>query len=93
MFFSQQIVQTLIKCHILQHFILGLHCLSKLDYYSKAYVLNYYHLPYTCFMFTFTELRLWINTFSPYQQILFFPPQIYLKIKKWEKQEYSTGST
>ena len=34
-------------------------------------------------------LRLWINIFSPYPQILFFPPQIYLKIKKWEKQEYT----
>ena len=37
-------------------------------------------------------LRLRINTLSPYPQFLLFPPQIYLKIKKWEKQEYTKSN-
>ena len=34
-----------------------------------------------------------VSTFSPYPQIMFFPPQIYLKIKKREKQEYIEMTT
>ena len=59
-------------------------------------MLNYYHLLFTCFMFTFTEINyifyiymLRINTFSPYPQFLFFPPQIYLKSKSGRNRNTS----
>ena len=99
----QQIVQTLIKCHTLQHFILvftvclNLIIIAKPKYIhliwgakllSPALYLFYVNLYWN----KLYVLRLWINTFSPYPQFPFFPPQIYLNIQKWEKQEY-TGAT
>ena len=99
---SQQIVQILIKCHILQHFILVFTVCLNLIIIAKpknihliwcARLLSPVCGLYLFYVYLYWNklyvLRLWINTFSPYPQFLFFPPQIYLKIKKWEKQEYT----
>ena len=91
--------------YILQHFILVFTVWLNLIIIAKP---KYIHLIWraqllspVCAIYLFYVylhwnklyvLRLWINTFSPYPLFLFFPPQIYLKIKKWEKQEYTVSS-
>ena len=83
-------------------FYLGLHCLSEFDNYSKTQVYTFNQIcsiitpvcaVYLLYVYLYRNKlyvpRLWINTFSPYPLFLFFPPQINLKIKKWEKQEYT----
>ena len=101
-YYESQIVQTQIKCHILQHFILVFTVCLNLIIIAKPKHIHFIWcaqlLSPVCALYLFYVnlywnklyvLRLWINTFSPYPQFLFFPPQIYRKIKKWEKQEYT----
>ena len=97
----QQLVQNWIKCHILQHFVLVFTVCPNLILIAKPkkiYLIWCAQLvPPVCALYFYVYLywnklyvlRLLINTCSPYPQFLFFPLQIYLKIKKWEKQEYT----